>query len=47
VNIHGAQAFVIAMVPFDQIAINFCDALNPASSQVRAARCKRLVRTLT
>jgi hypothetical protein len=24
VNIHGPQTFIIAVVPFDQIAINFC-----------------------
>jgi hypothetical protein len=47
VNLSRAAAFILAVVPFEQTAIDcrLSDA-KPASAQVRAARCKGLVKTI-
>src|SRR5262249_41274176 len=41
-----ATAFILAVVPFVQVTIDFSHGPKPANSQVRLARCNALVNTL-
>jgi hypothetical protein len=42
-DLSRAPPLVLAVIPFDQVGINFGCGAKPANSQVRAARCKGLV----
>ena len=44
-NVRGVPSFVIAVIPLRQAGSTSAVAPRPASSQVRRARCRRLVRT--